>query len=199
MITVFAGIFILITKLPTIPHKFRNLRIEIVDSVTQKPLNNINVYYILETAAPADFLGIPLLDPINFRYIKFGHYKSNINGIVEIKNRLLFLKLYEKVFCERVYINLDIESNNGNYKNPAKNFFFNIIKDKKLIYPNKNYRGAIIYSGIDKNNIKKNVIKEKQYDLIILDGKNLESKDDVIITVEIRRKVAAGLDRGQLN
>ena len=183
LITILAGIFI--TQLPTIPTKFRNLRIEIIDASTKRPVNDINVYYILETAGPDNLLGIPLLDPINIRYVKLKQFESNANGIVEIKNNLLFFKLYEKIFCERVYINLDIESNNGKYKNHAKNFFFNLKKAESLICLDEHYRGVIIYSGSDKKNITKTVSKMEKYDLIFLDGKNLESKDDVIITVEI--------------
>jgi hypothetical protein len=186
-ITIFAGIFILIITLPTIPTQFRDLRIEIIDARTKKPLSNINVYYILEACGPGNLLGIPVLDPIHFRYVKFGHYESNINGIVEIKNEVLFLKLYEKIFWEGVAINLDVESNNNDYKKRTRNFFFNH-NDEKLICLNKNYGGVKINSLTYIKNIKKKVVKEKKYDLVSLDGKNLESKDDVFIGVEMRVK-----------
>lgn len=187
IIIFFAGILFLITRLPTIPTKFRSLRIEIVDAITKKPISDINIYYELEVAGPNNFLGISLIDPINFRYVKLEKHKSNLHGLVNIKNKLTFLKLYEKIFRERVYVNLEIESNDSDYKKQAEKFITKF-EEEKLVYPNKKYRGMIIYSGTDKKNIKKEVIRNNKYDLIILDGINLESKDDVIITVEISRK-----------
>ena len=178
-------IFILVTAFPIIPNNLREISIRIVDKGNDEPIANILCYYVLETAWLKNIVGIPLSDPVNYRYIGLEAFRSNNDGEITIKNKIIFLKLYERIFRERIYINLGNQKKKKVEGNEVKSFIVNFDSDN-LSFINPHYKGFIIYSGIDKVNTQVPLNKTDYYSLLVLNGNNLQSckTQNVIIRLE---------------
>lgn len=135
-------------------HNIRPVKITVVDSLTQKPIPNLLVYYCVETNYLKKLLFvIPIHDPVNTRKKVKKSFFTDEKGEVEIKLPPMRLDLYEKIGAERIIINVDIKPEYVK-ENKVNSFFdyFNIHdfrNTEKFYNPNSLYKGFLIYSTKD--------------------------------------------------
>ena len=126
----------------SIGQTIRPFEIQVVDVATRTPLPEVILYYQLNGARPKHFLGIPLIEPIIYRYLVQECYRTDSNGYVRIPPRTVRLKLYEKVLSEYIYINLDVASGTT----PELRTIFQMTYQDTYCNPLSTHDGALIWS-----------------------------------------------------
>jgi hypothetical protein len=130
----------------------RPVKLTILDSLTQKPIPNLPVYYCVETYYLKKILFvIPIHDPIHYKEKVKMFFVTNENGEVKIDLPPIRMHLYEGIYSEHITVNIDIKSEYVNKNKKVDSFFkyFNIHDFKnteKFFNPNSHYKGFLIFS-----------------------------------------------------
>lgn len=188
-------IIAMITQLPIIPSKVRPITIIVVDGTSKKPISNVLLYYRIDLAGPSNLLGIPIVDPINFRKALIKTYRSDDSGVIIIPGVTVLGKLYEKVYCEKVYLNLaytnESKENIENFQENAGEFikYFNIhdfLNTERFFTPLAKYRGFVISSTYhDYDSYAQGGTVRGKFN-ILWNGRSLH-KEKEEVTVELER------------
>jgi hypothetical protein len=145
----------------------RTVEIRVTDKATGSAIRNAVVYYRLSTAGVQKILGIfPKLDPIEYRDAIIEEYITDDNGMLNIPERNVPLKLYEKLYAEIIYINLDIRDEFVENNNKKESFFnfFNIhdaCNVEKFYNPIDEYKGFVVFSSKTKREVEQIGIRKK--------------------------------------
>lgn len=189
---VLLGILYIITQLPLVPHKVRDIKLVLIDDSTKAPIGGIEVYYLLSVSDVKNFFGIPIIDPISGYYKKLLTLKSNDRGEVYIKGGYSFLKLYNKFDYEKICINLENRDPKfGDYPNRAERLAY-LLNDDHIFTINNNFKGVFLKSDVDlmfKNyDIKKFYRKiDSLYDLKYIDRTKIVDSEDLILKIKMER------------
>ena len=132
------------------------IRLKVIDSDTEKPLNDIKIYYKAMTSRIDNKYGFPILDPILFEDRIYKEYKTNKDGCVIIPEYKITARLYEKLYKISIDINLDIDKLyvESKYDSDAKRFYENTYlrqKNIKFVNPNEKYKGIFLSIPIYKD------------------------------------------------
>lgn len=137
--------------------KTNEIKLKVVDSVTEEPLNNIKIYYKAMTSRIDNKFGFPILDPILYENRIYKEFKTDKDGCVIIPEYKIDARLYEKLLRISININLDMNSSfvKSKYESDAKTFYENSYQRQnniKFINPNEKYKGVYLVIPIYKEN-----------------------------------------------
>jgi hypothetical protein len=141
------GIVILIlvavglTNFSMYKEEVRPIKLQILDEVTGEPVRNTIVYYRVQTARIKNILGLPLIDPVYYRNVVEERYYTDEQGCLNLPRRKVYLKLYEHVGREHIYVNLELIK-----KTEKMEDFFKATIEKNY-NPIGYLKGVIIYSS----------------------------------------------------
>lgn len=109
--------------------------IQVVDPIG-KPVANAVVYYVLITARPSVFLGIPNMFASHNYYYMTEKYYTDGDGKVVIAARNVSLRSWEVILRERIYVNVDLR-----YQTKLDQICKEW-KKENLVNPNPTYKGV---------------------------------------------------------
>jgi hypothetical protein len=140
IVTIFILVALGLTNLPLYREKVRPIKVLVIDGFNSKPVENAIVYYCLKTVRVKNILGIPMIAPFDYRDVVRKQFYTDKNGCIYLPQQKVYFKLYEKVFREYIYINLDLIEKTG-----KKEEYFKAPKGS-ILNPINRLKGAIIES-----------------------------------------------------
>lgn len=135
------------------------LKLHVVDSEIGHPIPGLVVYYTLVTAQPRMFFGYAF-EPTKYRKRIYADCETDNHGQVKVPSARLWLRRYEMVLEEWVYVNLAVEGAKVDRinKTAAEGCFSNGLSP--VYTPNKEYTGAIITVDWDCRGEKEEIAHE---------------------------------------
>jgi hypothetical protein len=182
-----------ITEKMVCASEVRSIKIKVVDKETLSPIKGVVIYYQLETAGFEKILGfIPKIDPVEYRYPLTEEYSTDADGTIIIPERKIHLELYEKLYSEKICLNLEIKNEfiEGNNKKGSFFRFFNIHDFKnveKFYNPIEFYKGFVIYNFKDDLDSNTQGGTKRQKFNILWNGRSFEKKEESF-TIELEKK-----------
>lgn len=138
--------------------KIRPLRINVVNSVSKEPIDNLKIYYTLSIfkSKKKILLVLPRPEPTVYQKLLVKEeYITNQSGQISIPVRCLRLKDGEDIYSEKIFINIDIDEaripsssirEKGNIKNLEKLIDVYQLFSEWFYNPNPEYNGLYIFS-----------------------------------------------------
>lgn len=143
IITTFILLVLGLTNLSVYKHRVRPIKLQVLDGTTGEPVKDAIVYYRVQTTRIKNLLGIPLIDPVYYRNVVQERYYTDSEGYVNFPSRNVYLKLYESVGREYIYVNLDLVKKT----NQIEDFFVEPVPKGAMCNPMKYLKGAKILSS----------------------------------------------------
>lgn len=179
---------------PLFKPEVRPITIRVVDAETKKPLKDILVYYYVETQRVRDNSPVcfPFVDNMS-PYIRIKEsFRTNENGVVQIRNMRYENDWFEVLYNESIGINLDLldrYKKEGESNVAAFRRYFNIISDytaDKIFNPNAVYKGFVIYSNkAEFDDFRPRITTQKKF-RVLWNTKGLLNEQEEF-TVELER------------
>jgi hypothetical protein len=182
------GIVILIlvavglTNFSMYKEEVRPIKLQIIDEVTGEPVRNAIVYYRVQTARIKNILGLPLIDPVYYRNVVEERYYTDEQGCLNLPRRKVYLKLYEHVGREHIYVNLDLVKKT----NRIEDFFVEPVPKGAMCNSIKHFKGAKILSSKVELNLE--VSDVGIFEFIPNDNSLLKKSDELIIRLRRHEK-----------
>ncbi|HHU51816.1 MAG TPA: hypothetical protein GXZ36_08365 [Firmicutes bacterium] len=167
-----------LTNLPLYKEFVRPIKIQVLDAFNDQPVANAVVYYRVETTRIKNLLGIPIIDPIYYRDVIQEKYVTDNDGFVDIPRHKVSLVLYEKIYLEYIYINLDsIEKNNN-----IEVFFKRPVQEGVRINPISYLKGVVLLSS--KGDLNYDIYDSKNFTVISNERGLLKEAEEIIVQLE---------------
>jgi hypothetical protein len=169
-----------LTNFPLYKEKVRPIKVQVLDGLNDEPLKNVIVYYNVKTVRVKNLLGIPIIDPLEYRDVVRKKLFTDNNGCIDLPQQKVYLKLYEEVLREYICLNLDLKE-----KSKRMEDFFESPRGS-ILNPIKYLKGAIIESSkIELNPNEYNLNSENENSKRIFNGESLlKESDQLIIRLE---------------
>jgi hypothetical protein len=162
----------------------RPIKLQVLDGTTGEPVKDAIVYYRVQTTRIKNFLGIPLIDPVYYRNVVQERYYTDSEGYVNFPSRNVYLKLYESVGREYIYVNLELIK-----KTEKMEDFFKATIEKNY-NPIGYLKGVIIYSSkydLHPTNYRPTV-EADIFERVLNEKSLLKNSDELIIRLRRHEK-----------
>jgi len=156
-----------LTNLPLYREKVRPIKVLVIDGFNSKPVENAIVYYCIKTVRVKNILGIPMIAPFDYRDVVRKQFYTDKNGCIYLPQQKVYLKLYEKVFREYIYINLDLIEKTG-----KKEEYFKILLPEKWVTAEERQKSFEDFSTQDDHLMHITGIVKDQLGNLYFDVKN---------------------------